>query len=81
MAGVKYVDVESIDEYLEKVQAAGGSVVQPRIPIPGHDTSTSARIQRATRWGSSPGVGYIATCQDTEGNPPGFFQTDENASY
>ena len=33
--GVNYVDVESIDEYLDKVQAAGGSVVQPKIPIPG----------------------------------------------
>ncbi len=61
MAGVNYVDVDSIDEYLEKVKAAGGTIVQPRIPI--------------------PGVGYIAICQDTEGNPLGFYQHDESASY
>ena len=61
MPGVNYVDVESIDEYLEKVKAAGGTVVQPRIPI--------------------PGIGYIAICLDTEGNPLGFYQHDETASY
>ena len=61
MAGVNYVDVESIEEYLDKVQAAGGQVLQTKIPI--------------------PGVGYIAICQDTEGNPLGFFQFDKSASY
>ena len=58
--GVNYVDVDSIDEYLDRVRAAGGRVLQPKIPI--------------------SGVGFIAICQDTEGNPIGFFQTDESAS-
>ena len=35
MKGMNYVEVESIDEYLERAQAAGGSVLQPKIPIPG----------------------------------------------
>ena len=61
VAGVNYVDVESIDEYLEKVRAAGGNVLQPKMPI--------------------PGIGYIAICQDTEGNPLGFFRTEESASH
>jgi uncharacterized protein len=26
-----------------------------------------------------PGVGYLAYCQDTEGNPFGIMQSDENA--
>ena len=59
--GLNYVDVESIEEYLGKVQAAGGTVLQPKMPI--------------------PGVGYLAVCQDTEGNPIGFFQTDEGATH
>ena len=61
VADVNYVDVESIEEYLGKVQAAGGRVLQPKIPI--------------------PGIGYIAICQDTEGNPIGLFQSDESAAY
>lgn len=61
MAGVNYVDVDSIEEYLGKILEAGGQILQPKIPI--------------------PGVGYIAICQDTEGNPLGFFQSDESASY
>ena len=27
-----------------------------------------------------PGFGYISICRDTEGNPIGLFQTDENAT-
>ena len=61
MRGMNYVEVDSIDEYLPRVQEGGGSVLQPKIPI--------------------PGVGFVAICQDTEGNPIGFFQTDETASY
>jgi predicted enzyme related to lactoylglutathione lyase len=30
-----YLDVESVDEALNKVKAAGGKVVTPRTPIPG----------------------------------------------
>ena len=28
-----------------------------------------------------PGVGFVAICQDTEGNPFGLFQNDESAAY
>ena len=28
-----------------------------------------------------PGVGFVAICQDTEGNPIGFFQGDEGSAY
>ncbi len=35
VAGINYVDVESIDEYMPKVEASGGSVFQPKMPIPG----------------------------------------------
>ena len=61
VAGVNYINVDSIEDYLPKIQAAGGRILQPQIPI--------------------PGVGYIALCQDTEGNPIGFFQSDESAAY
>ena len=61
MRGMNYVDVESIDQYLPRIQEGGGTVLQPRIPI--------------------PGVGFVAICQDTEGNPFGLFQNDETASY
>ena len=59
--GINYVHVDDVDDYAGKVQAAGGSVLQPKIPI--------------------PGIGYIAVCRDTEGNPIGLFQSDETASY
>ena len=61
MRGMNYMDVESIDQYLPRIQEGGGVVLQPRIPI--------------------PGVGFVAICQDTEGNPFGLFQNDESASY
>ena len=35
MSGLNYVEVESIDDYLPRVQDGGGSVLQPKIPIPG----------------------------------------------
>ena len=59
--GVNYVHVDAIDEYLPKVQANGGSILKPKIPI--------------------PGIGYIAICQDTEGNPIGLYQSDPDAAY
>ena len=61
MAGVNYAQVESIEVALPGVEAAGGRILQAKIPI--------------------PGVGYISICQDTEGNPIGLFQIDENATY
>ena len=60
-AGINYVHVDAIDDYLPKVQAGGGRILQPKIPI--------------------PGIGYVAICQDTEGNPIGLFQSDESAAY
>ena len=61
MRGMNYMDVESIDQYLPRIQEGGGTVLQPKIPI--------------------PGVGFVAICQDTEGNPFGLFQNDDSASY
>ena len=61
ISGINYVHVDDVDDYAGKAQAAGGSVLQPKIPI--------------------LGIGYIAICQDTEGNPIGLFQSDETASY
>ena len=61
VAGVNYVHVEAIEDHLGSVQALGGRVLQPKIPI--------------------PSVGFIAICQDTEGNPIGLFQSDDSASY
>ena len=53
------VDVESVDDAVGKVTASGGTVVAPRMPV--------------------PGVGYLAYCQDTEGNLFGVMQADETA--
>ena len=61
VAGLNYVHVDDVDDYVHKAMAAGGSVLQTKIPI--------------------PGIGYIAVCRDTEGNPIGLFQSDETASY
>jgi len=52
------VDVESVDEYVDKIIAAGGIVVAPKMAI--------------------PGVGYLAYCQDTEGNVFGIMNDDPN---
>ncbi len=56
---VNTVAVPSVDEFAEKVAANGGTVVVPRMPI--------------------PGVGYLAYCQDTEGNLFGIHQEDPSA--
>ena len=61
MAGVNYAEVETIEDYLPRVESAGGKVLQAKIPI--------------------PGVGYIAICQDSEGNPIRLFQNDDSVSY
>ena len=34
-AGVNYINVESIDQFTEKAERSGGSVVMPKMPIPG----------------------------------------------
>jgi predicted enzyme related to lactoylglutathione lyase len=57
---INSIDVPSVDDFVAKITHNGGTVVMPKMPI--------------------PGVGYLAYCQDTEGNTFGVFQTDESAS-
>ncbi|MBI1928110.1 VOC family protein [Candidatus Poribacteria bacterium] len=57
---INSIDVPSVDDFVTKITQNGGTVVIPKMPI--------------------PGVGYLAYCQDTEGNTFGVFQTDESAS-
>jgi len=52
--------VDSIEDALEQIKAAGGSVVLGKTPV--------------------PGMGYFATCTDTEGNAFGIFANDTNAT-
>ena len=60
VAGMNYIEVDSIDNYMASIRQGGGNVLQPKFPV--------------------PGVGYVAVCQDTEGNPLGLFQSDESAA-
>ena len=53
------VDVESVDDAMAKITAAGGRAVTPKIAV--------------------PGVGYMAYCEDTEGNRFGLMQADPSA--
>jgi hypothetical protein len=53
------IDVPSIDEYVAKVEANGGTVKIPKQTI--------------------PGVGWHASCADTEGNVFGMMQEDTAA--
>jgi len=53
------MSVDSIEDSIAKVKAAGGSVLQDKMPI--------------------PGMGYVATCKDTEGNEIGLFTNDPKA--
>ncbi|HEU5102611.1 MAG TPA: VOC family protein [Roseiflexaceae bacterium] len=59
-AVVNTIDVASLDESLAKLTANGGTVVAPKMTI--------------------PGVGYMAYCQDTEGNTFGMMQADPAAA-
>ena len=56
---VNTVDVPNLDEYIDKVVAAGGKVVAPRITV--------------------PGVGYMCSVMDPEGNVFGLMESDANA--
>ena len=56
---VNTIDVTSVDEYVAKIQARGGSVVAPKMAV--------------------PGVGWLAYCQDPEGNTFGIMQNDQSA--
>jgi len=53
------VEISSIDEYVDKIKNAGGSVVLAKNVV--------------------PGVGWMASCKDTEGNIFGLMQPDLNA--
>ena len=59
-AHVNTIDVPSVENYLARVEAAGGKAVTKKITL--------------------PGVGYLAYCQDTEGNTFGIMQADAKAS-
>lgn len=52
--------VDSVEDALEQITAAGGSVVLGKTPV--------------------PGMGYFATCTDTEGNTFGIFANDTSAT-
>ena len=56
---VNTIDVKDLDAMVEKVVAAGGAVVRPKMAV--------------------PGVGWMAYCQDTEGNLFGMMQDDPTA--
>jgi predicted enzyme related to lactoylglutathione lyase len=57
---VNTIDVASLDESLAKLTANGGTIVDPKMAV--------------------PGVGYLAYCQDTEGNVFGMIQNDPSAT-
>ncbi len=54
------LDVASVDEYVEKITAGGGTVIVPKFAV--------------------PGVGYAAYFNDTEGNPFGIFEDNNEAA-
>jgi predicted enzyme related to lactoylglutathione lyase len=56
---INTIGVGSVDNYLEKVAAAGGQILQPKMAI--------------------PGVGWYASCTDTEGNIFGLMEDDPSA--
>jgi uncharacterized protein len=56
---VNTIDVPSVDEYLSRIQAQGGTVAAPKMAV--------------------PGVGWLAYCQDPEGNTFGIMQADAEA--
>ncbi|TAJ45753.1 VOC family protein [Methanofollis fontis] len=49
-----YIDVLSIDDYLERIRDLGGRVLTGRTAV--------------------PGMGWLAVCEDTEGNRFGLWQ-------
>jgi len=57
---VNTVDVKSVDDMVGEIVKAGGSVIAPKMPI--------------------PGIGYLAYCQDPEGNTFGLMQADPAAA-
>jgi len=55
---VNTIAVPSVDEFVGRITANGGSVVMAKTAV--------------------PGVGYMAYCKDTEGNPFGIIEPDES---
>ena len=55
-AVVNTLDVPDVEEYCEKIQAGGGSIMLPKHAV--------------------AGIGWVAYCQDTEGNTFGIMQFD-----
>ena len=53
------ISVDSVDDYMKRIEGNGGEIVNPKKAI--------------------PGVGYHATCRDTEGNLFDIMQKDEEA--
>jgi len=53
------IGVPSADEYADKIEKSGGTIIVPKAVI--------------------PGVGYIVTCRDTEGNVFGIIEDDPQA--
>ncbi len=56
---VNTIDVPSVDEFVAKITKHGGTVMMPKMAV--------------------PGVGWLAYCQDTEGNAFGIIQDDRSA--
>jgi predicted enzyme related to lactoylglutathione lyase len=59
-AHVNTIDVPSVEDYLARVEAAGGKRVTQKITL--------------------PGVGFLAYCEDTEGNTFGIIERDASAA-
>ena len=59
-AHVNTIDVPSVEDYLARVESAGGKAVTKKITL--------------------PGVGFLAYCEDTEGNTFGIMQADSTAA-
>jgi len=57
---VNTIDVPSVEEFMAKIAEQGGTVLSPKVTV--------------------PGVGYMAYCQDTEGNTFGIIERDESAA-
>lgn len=53
------IDVDSVDDFVAKIEANGGKILRPKSAV--------------------PGVGWLAYCQDTEGNTFGIMQSDPAA--
>lgn len=59
-AHVNTIDVPSVEDYLARVESAGGKAMTKKITL--------------------PGVGFLAYCEDTEGNTFGIMQADSTAA-